>query len=85
MARPHPLQLRGVIDRFEGHRVVILFEDTEVFGPLAGQELVLPSRIIPPGLGQGDMLVFEMMTDEQATEQRESVARKVLEEILNGE
>lgn len=84
MARTRPLALRGIIDRFEGHRGVILFEEEELLGPLSGQELVLPTRLLPPGVKQGDALVFEVLTDEQATQERDAVARAVLEDILNG-
>lgn len=79
-----PQQLRGTLDRLEGHKGVILFDD-EALGPLAGQELVLPARLLPEGIVQGDVLVIELMTDRQATQTREQVARTVLEEILNGQ
>ena len=80
-----PVQLRGVLDRFEEHTGVVLFDDAEVFGSLAGQELVLPKRLLPSGIREGDVVVVELMTDEQATEAKERIARKVLEEILNGQ
>ena len=79
-----PTQLRAVLDRFEGHKGILLFDDGETLGPLAGQELVLPLRLLPEGIREGDVLVLELLTDTQATLQREVIARKVLEEILNG-
>lgn len=79
-----PIQIRGTLDRYEGHKAVLLLDD-ETLGPLTGQELVVPTRLLPSNLAQGAMIVVELMTDEQATQAREHVARKVLEEILNGQ
>lgn len=85
MAAAEPtVRLRAVLDRFEGHKGVVLFDDTELLGPLAGQELVLPKRVLPLGIREGDVIVLELLTDEQATQQREAVARTLLEDILNG-
>lgn len=80
-----PIQLRCVLDRFEGHKGVLLFDDAEMLGTLAGQELVLPRRALPAGVREGEVVVVELMTDEQATEAKERIARKVLEDILNGQ
>lgn len=77
-------RLRAVLDRFEGHKGVLLFDDAEALGPLAGQELVLPKRTLPLGIREGDVIILELLTDEQATQQRETVARALLEDILNG-
>jgi len=79
-----PLQLKAVLDRFEGHKGVLLFDDADLLGPLAGQELVLPKRLLPPDLNIGDVLVLDFLTDEQSTLEREAIARSVLEDILNG-
>jgi len=85
MAATEPtVQLRAVLDRFEGHKGVLLFDDAEVLGPLVGQELVLPKRVLPLGIREGDVVILELLTDEQATQQRETVARSLLEDILNG-
>ncbi|MBI4185464.1 DUF3006 domain-containing protein [Candidatus Berkelbacteria bacterium] len=78
------IQLRGTLDRFEGHAGVLLFDDTDLLGTLAGQELVLPIKILPAGTKQGDQVVVELFSDEQATQAREVIARQVLEDILNG-
>ncbi len=80
----HPSQLRATIDRFEGHTGVLLFDDADLLGPLTGQELVLPKRLLPLGAKEGDTLVVELLTDQQSTESKEQIARKVLEDILNG-
>ncbi|MCA9388461.1 DUF3006 family protein [Candidatus Berkelbacteria bacterium] len=77
-------QIKATIDRFEGHKGVILFDDPNL-GSLAGQELVLPKRLLPLGVGVGDVVVLDFLTDEQSTQQREQIARTVLEDILNGE
>lgn len=76
--------LKATLDRFEGHKGVLLFDDEEAMGPLAGQELVLPKRLLPASAKAGDVLILDMLTDEQATLGREHVARAVLEDILNG-
>jgi len=78
------LPLRCTIDRFEGHTGVLLFDESDLLGPLTGQELVLPKRLLPAGSKEGDTLVVELLTDKQATEAKEDIARKVLEDILNG-
>lgn len=77
-------QLRAVLDRFEGHKGVLSFDEGDVLGPLAGQELVLPKKVLPLGIREGDVVIVEIMTDEQATQSREKVARALLEDILNG-
>ncbi len=79
-----PLQIKAVLDRFEGHKGVLLFDDVDLLGPLAGQELVLPKRLLPAGLKTGDVVAIELMTDDEATLAREALARSVLEDILNG-
>lgn len=78
------LPLRCTVDRFEGHTGVLLFDESDALGPLTGQEIVLPKRMLPPGTKEGDTLVVELLTDAQATESKEQIARKVLEDILNG-
>lgn len=77
-------QLQAVLDRFEGHKGVLLFGDSDMLGPLAGQELVLPKRLLPLGIREGDVVIVDLLTDAQATQQRETVARSLLEDILNG-
>ena len=77
-------QLKAVLDRFEGHKGVLLFDDSDMLGPLAGQELVLPKRLLPLGIREGDVVVLDFLTDAQATLRREDVARALLEDILNG-
>ncbi len=83
MSEPLP-QLKAVLDRFEGHKGVLLFDDSDMLGPLAGQELVLPKRLLPLGIREGDVVIVDLMTDTQATQRREEVARSLLEDILNG-
>ncbi|MEK7184497.1 MAG: DUF3006 domain-containing protein [Patescibacteria group bacterium] len=83
MSEPIP-QLKAVLDRFEGHKGVLLFDDSDMLGPLAGQELVLPKRLLPLGIREGDVVVLDFLTDAQATLRREDVARALLEDILNG-
>lgn len=78
------VQLRATVDRFEGHAGVLLFDDDDLLGSLAGQELVLPIKLLPPGTREGDQIVVDLLSDHQATQAREAVARQVLEDILNG-
>jgi hypothetical protein len=79
-----PVKLKAILDRFEAHKGVLLFEDADLLGPLAGQELVLPQKLLPAGIKQGDVVILELMTDQQSTEEREKIARALLEDILNG-
>ncbi len=78
------MQLRVTLDRFEGHAGVLIFDDADALGTLAGQELVLPTKVLPAGIRQGDQVVIDFLSEHQATEAREVIARQVLEDILNG-
>lgn len=59
--------MRAVIDRFEGDLAVLLFEEK-------GLAVTLPRELLPPGSGEGDILLVSLEKNPEATrEQREKV------------
>ena len=66
--------LTATIDRFEKGKVVIRFED--------GQELVLAKRQLPDSINEGSCLTFELYRQADHEIRKESVARYLLQEIL---
>lgn len=60
-----------VIDRFEGDWGVVEYED---------RTFNLPRRMLPPGIKEGDVVVFDVSVDDRATADR---AREI--EDLAGE
>ena len=75
--------VRATIDRIEGHTAVLLFDEIELNGT-DPQSLLVPLRHLPKAVKEGDVLVVEFLQDEEAMKQRDVVARKLLEDILNG-
>ncbi len=76
-----PDSIRGSIDRFEGNLAVIVLEEPEA---VHGQTLRVPKKLLPKSVREGVVLELEFRTEAEATQAREVVARKLLEEILNG-
>ncbi len=66
--------LTATIDRFEKGKAVVRFED--------GQELVLAKRQLPDTIEEGTSLAFEIYPHKDHERRRESVARYLLQEIL---
>lgn len=76
--------IRATVDRFDNGVAVLVFDDDLALGRHAGQTLTVPRRTLPRGVHEGDVILFEPLTSQQSTENREQVARKLLEDILNG-
>ncbi|GEM_PF-1400657 len=64
-----------ILDRFEGGSAVFKFED--------GQELKWEKENLPRNFKVGDEIVFKLATFDSEIKEREEIARKLLEEILN--
>lgn len=63
------------VDRFEGELVVLRLPD--------GQELVLPSALLPPGSREGSVLNLSL-TGAQGEAAGAATARQLLTELLQG-
>ena len=75
--------VRVTVDRIEGHTAVLLFDELELNGT-DPQSLSVPLKYLPKTVKEGNVLVVEFLEDEEAVKQRDAVARKLLEDILNG-
>lgn len=68
--------ISGVIDRFEENSAVII---------LKGHQIVhWPKQKLPEDVKEGDVVWLMLSHDEDLTKEREKLAHKILEEILNG-
>lgn len=75
--------LRATIDSLSEHRVVLLIDDEHLNEKMKNQKLILPKKLLPGNIKEGDVLVFDIQLSEDFTKQKEEVARKLLEDILN--
>lgn len=67
--------ISGVIDRFEGEKAVIILKDHQV--------VHWPKQKLPDDIKEGDVVWLRIAHDKDLTKEREKLARKILEEILN--
>ncbi len=67
--------LPAVLDRFEGDKAVIRFDD--------GQTLVLPKADLFNQYKEGDALYFLISPDQDLTAGREQLAKALLNDLLN--
>jgi hypothetical protein len=51
---------------------------------VAGRTIIVPAAIVPEGVAQGDEVVIELRTKQQADAERQEFARALLTEILGG-
>lgn len=70
--------LKVTLVRIAGAEVVLTMDDS------GGHELRLPKSSVPKSAKLGDQFVLELMPTHIAHERRDTVARKLLEDILNG-
>lgn len=69
-----PAFKKGVIDRFEENRAVIMLDD--------GQEIIWPISELPDGLTEGEAVRIVLYTKEEDRNDREKLAKAILNEIL---
>lgn len=62
------------LDRFEDGKAVLIGEHEEV---------IVPKKIVPKGVGEGDIVHLTLASDEFETKKREKTAKEILNEILN--
>lgn len=63
------------LDRFEEGKAVLIGEK---------EEIIIPKKIIPKAIQEGDILHLTISSDEAETSKRESTAKELLNEILKG-
>ena len=68
--------ISGVLDRFEGEDAIIILKDRQI--------IHWPKYKLPEDIKEGDVVWLRISHDKNLTEEREKIARKILEEILNG-
>lgn len=68
--------IRGVIDRFENESAVLILKDHQI--------IHWPKEKLPEDIKEGDIVWLRISHDKDLTKEREILARKILEEILNG-
>ena len=73
--KQNKLDSQLILDRFEGDKAVILD---------GKDEIILPKRLLPKGIKEGDAVVISVFTDREETKNREKTAKELLNEILNG-
>jgi len=66
--------INGVIDRFEGTVAVVRFQDS--------QELRMPIKSLPDDIKEGGVLRLIISTAEDNEQERERMARAILNELL---
>ncbi|MCX7779996.1 MAG: DUF3006 domain-containing protein [Negativicutes bacterium] len=70
------MRVKAVLDRIEAGRAVLLAGENET-------AVSWPRRLLPPEAKEGDILVFAIDVDEQATRQSRQEAEKLLRQILD--
>ncbi len=68
--------LKGVIDRIEGDKAVILVS--------GGGEMYLPVAKLPGGAGEGSVLGFDITIDRKAEEERKKKVQDLQRRLQKG-
>lgn len=66
---------KAVIDRFEGDKAVLLFDDTE-------DQVVWPKDRLPDTVAEGDILMIQIAIDAEATAIARKEASALLQRVL---
>ncbi len=69
------LNIQGVIDRIEESQAVVLLT--------GGGEMLLPSSMLPPGAGEGSVLILTAEIDRQAEEYRRGKVSDLQRKLKN--
>ncbi len=69
--------LSGTLDRIEEDKAVIRLDD--------GQEIFWAREKLPQNVKEGELVRIKLFTSDTESEEREKIARKLLEEILKKE
>ena len=68
-------QIKATIDRFEGDKAVIIFDD--------GQELIIEKKQLDFQANEGEVIYLTLSLSQEETKNQESKAKEILKEILN--
>jgi len=69
------MEIKAVIDRFEGNKAVLLVGNDEV-------QVLWPRLILPALAQEGDILRLDLAIDREATAKAKADAESLLQEIL---
>lgn len=67
--------IKAVIDRFEGNKTILLFDDTE-------DQVVWPKDKLPETVAEGDILTVQLEIDAEATAIARKEAAALLQRVL---
>lgn len=67
--------IKAVIDRFEGNKAILLFDDTE-------DQVVWPKDKLPEPAAEGDVLTVQIEIDAEATAIARKEAAALLQRVL---
>ncbi len=67
-------QVKASIDRFEGDRVVLSADDRA--------EFVIPRSALPHDMREGARVILTISSENEETDEKENLAKKILNEIL---
>lgn len=67
--------IKAVIDRFEGNKAILLFDDTE-------DQVVWPKDKLPEPTAEGDILTVQIEIDAEATAIARKEAAALLQRVL---
>ena len=69
-------EVRAVIDRFENDLAVLT---------IAGSEVLWPKEELPKSFHKGEAIVFQILADHEADQDREQRAKDFLNELLSND
>jgi len=76
MERGFLKEIKAIIDRFEGDLAVL---------KLNGAEVLWPKTQLPSGMGEGDLIVFQILTDEESQKEKEQLAKDFINNLLKND
>jgi hypothetical protein len=76
MERGFLKEIKAIIDRFEGDLAVL---------KLNGAEVLWPKTQLPGGMGEGDLIVFQILTDEESQKEKEQLAKDFINNLLKND
>jgi len=71
------MDLQATIDRFEGDKAVLVFND--------GVVVLWPKAKVPAGISEGSTLFISLKDREEAETEKRTAAKNILNEILDAE
>lgn len=69
-----PVKIEGVVDRIEGNTVIIQLPQHN--------QVTLPKQLLHETITEGDSVVISVESKHHATQERQKIARDILNELL---